>query len=467
LAIRDLSSSTCIQGHAEWVFKPDFPVIDALDTPMALKEFEERNLMHCPVVTYQYFMKHITAFLITAFFAAGVEAKPLKVFILAGQSNMEGHAKIETFDYIGDDPATAPLLKMMRGADGKPKVCDGAWISYFTGTGDQNGEGFGKMTAGYGSRQKPDQDGGKIGPEFTFGLTMDAALDQPILIIKTAWGGKSLHTDFRSPSAGPYQLSSFQLENYPKQEGHGIPKDFEQWKVEKAQATGHYYRLMMEHVKKVLGDVKRVYPEYDPAQSYELGGFVWLQGFNDMVDSHVYPGHNKPDRFALYSELLAHFIRDVRKDLAAPKLPFVIGVMGVGGLKDQSEGMVAFRQAMAAPAGMPEFKGNVVAVQTAPFWSDELGAVAEKRDQLNQMRHFLDSKHKDHPNADGHMTDAQKQEYLKEFEAKLISPAEVALWKRGASNAGYHYLGCAKTFALMGKGFAEANIEMMKQQKRP
>ena len=37
-------------------------------------------------------------------------AKPIKVFILAGQSNMEGHAKIETFDYIGDDPATAPLL---------------------------------------------------------------------------------------------------------------------------------------------------------------------------------------------------------------------------------------------------------------------------------------------------------------------------------------------------------------------
>ena len=48
------------------------------------------------------------------------QAKPLKVFILAGQSNMEGPANINTFDYIGDDPATAPMLKMMRGADGKP-----------------------------------------------------------------------------------------------------------------------------------------------------------------------------------------------------------------------------------------------------------------------------------------------------------------------------------------------------------
>jgi len=76
-------------------------------------------------------MKYFATFLTTVLFAAaGAEAKPLKVFILAGQSNMEGPANISTFDYIGDDPATAPMLKMMRGADGKPAVCDGAWISY-------------------------------------------------------------------------------------------------------------------------------------------------------------------------------------------------------------------------------------------------------------------------------------------------------------------------------------------------
>jgi len=71
---------------------------------------------------------------ITGFtFNVAAAAKPLKVYILAGQSNMEGHAKVETFDYIGDDPATAPMLKEMRGPDGKPRVCDEVWISYFTG----------------------------------------------------------------------------------------------------------------------------------------------------------------------------------------------------------------------------------------------------------------------------------------------------------------------------------------------
>jgi alpha-galactosidase len=388
--------------------------------------------------------------------------KPLKVFILAGQSNMEGHAKVETFDYIGDDPATAPLLKRMRGDDGKPRVCDHVWISYLTGSGDANGEGVGKLTAGFGSRRNPAEDGGKIGPEFTFGLTMDAAFQEPVLLIKTAWGGKSLHTDFRPPSAGPYALNDYQKKLYYGPPGHGVPKDMDAWLAEKRRDTGRYYRLMVEHVKRVLADPKRVCPTYDAAQGYELAGFIWLQGWNDMVDGHTYPDTRASGRFAAYSEWLADFIRDVRKDLGAPKLPFVIGVMGVGGT-NANPGTVAFREAMAAPALLPEFKGNVVAVQTAPFWSEELGAIDDKRGQVRQMGYYLNSKHKDHANADGKMTEAQKREYLKDYEAKLISSADAALWERGASNAGYHYLGCAKTFALMGQAFAEANLGLLRK----
>jgi hypothetical protein len=392
--------------------------------------------------------------------AFAAQKKPLKVFILAGQSNMEGHAKIETFDYIGDDPATAPLLKMMRGADGQPRVCDHTWISYFTGKydGSANGEGIGKLTAGFGARDDATKSNGKIGPEFTFGLTMDAALKEPVLIIKTAWGGRSLNTEFRPPSAGPYELNDYQRKLYYGPPGHGVPKDMNQWLAEKKRETGRFYRFMVEHVKRVLADPKRVCPAYDAAAGYELAGFVWLQGFNDMVDGHTYPNHGKPDRFALYSDLLAHFIRDVRKDLGVPKMPFVIGVMGVDGSKAGAD-TVAFRTAMTAPSLLPEFKGNVFAVPTAPFWSEELAAIDKKRAEVRQMGFHLNSKHKNYANADGHMTEAEKREYLKQFEAKLISPAEEALWKRGASNAGYHYLGCAKTFALMGKAFAETLLQ--------
>jgi hypothetical protein len=394
--------------------------------------------------------------------ATQIQAKPLKVFILAGQSNMEGHAKVETFDYIGEDPATAPLLKQMRGADGKPTVCENVWISYLTGSGDKNGEGFGKLTAGYGSRRDPAKDGGKIGPEFTFGLTMDAALDEPVLLIKTAWGGKSLHTDFRPPGAGPYVFNETQLAEITKR-----GKDVAEEKAKKAAETGVSYRLMVEHVKRVLADPKRVCPAYDATQGYEIAGFVWLQGWNDMVDRGVYPELPKGstgNRFAKYSEWMAQFIRDVRKDFNAPKMPFIIGVMGVDGAKPNA-GIAAFREAMAAPASLPEFKGNVTAVPTAPFWSEELGAIAAKHEKVSQMAYYLRTKHKDHANKDGTLTDAQQREYVKKYEAEIISPAEAALWKRGASNAGYHYLGCAKTLALMGKAFAEATLKVMPQTK--
>lgn len=411
-------------------------------------------------------MKHIITLLaltLVCGHAFAADKKPLKVFILAGQSNMEGHAKAETFDYIDDDPATVPLLKMMRGADGKPTVCDGAWISYLTGRydGSANGEGLGKLTAGFGARgDKPTEDGGKIGPEFTFGLTMDAAFTEPVLIIKTAWGGRSLNTEFRPPSAGPYQLSEARLAQMQKQ-----GKDIAAEKAAKAKETGRFYRYMVEHVKKVLADPKRVCPAYDPAAGYEIAGFVWFQGLNDLVDGNTYPtGADGNTRdYTKYSEWMADFIRDVRKDFGAPKMPFVIGVLGVGGLK-ANDGVVAFRKAMTAPSLLPEFKGNVVAVPTAPFWAEELAAIEEKRGKIKGMATTLKNKGKNGPNKDGTMTDAQQKEYLKKYEAEIISPEEAANWKCGASNAGYHYLGCAKTFALMGKAFAEANLQMMKEQ---
>jgi len=315
-------------------------------------------------------------------------AKPLKVFILAGQSNMEGHAAISTFDYIGKDPLTAPILKEMRNPDGTPRVCDKVWMSYLTGPydGSANGEGLGKLTAGFGERgNRPTEISGKIGPEFTFGIYMEKELKEPILIIKTAWGGRSLNTEFRPPSAGQYKLPKQVQDEWDKhpQGAHGIPdtKEREKWQDDKDAATGVFYQMMIEHVTMVLADPKRVCPEYDEKAGFELAGFVWLQGFNDLVDGTTYPGPEQPGRYDEYSRLLAHFIRDVRKDLSAPKMPFVIGVLGVGGESDN----VNFRKAMAAPADMPEFKGNVIAVETAPFWDHDIAAAEPRQGEYNNI----------------------------------------------------------------------------------
>lgn len=179
----------------------------------------------------------------------------------------------------------------MRGADGKPTVAEGAWISYLTGAEGNNFELHGKLTAGYGSMwdQEPTKPGTNIGPEFTFGLAMDAALEEPVLIIKAAWGGMSLHTNFRPPSAGPYELPKATKDLWAEhpQGAHGIPAeaDRQKWFADQAAVSGEYYRLMMDHVKEVLADPKRVCPAYEPKDGFQVAGFVWLQGFNDLVDS--------------------------------------------------------------------------------------------------------------------------------------------------------------------------------------
>ncbi len=371
--------------------------------------------------------------------------KPLKVFILAGQSNMQGHASISTFDSLADDPKTAGLLKEMRGPDGKPKVCEKVWISSVGCLGDAYTdlkEKKGKLTAGFGA---PDN---KIGPEFTFGLTMEKLLGEPVLIIKTSWGGRSLHTDFRPPSAGPYAWSEYELTKYKKR-----GDDMEKTKAEKVKATGVYYREMIGHVQKVLKDVNRVVPDYDEKQGYELAGFVWFQGFNDYVAGDTYDKQMKPGGYDLYGELLGHLIRDVRKDLKSPKLPVVIGVMGIGGEKeDKKAPQMHFRQAQAAVASLPEFKGNVKVVPTARFWDDDLDEMHERMDKLNEK---LDREFKKDPN----LKKAAKEEARKKAIDDQFKPEEWKRLKGGVSNGGYHYLGAAKILAPIGKAFAEALVD--------
>ena len=48
-------------------------------------------------------LSSLILFLIVSALEVQAQTKPVRVFILAGQSNMEGHARVDTFDYIGDD----------------------------------------------------------------------------------------------------------------------------------------------------------------------------------------------------------------------------------------------------------------------------------------------------------------------------------------------------------------------------
>lgn len=382
-------------------------------------------------------------------------AQPLQVFVLAGQSNMQGHAHVRTFEHIGMDPATQPLLAEMLSADGSPKVCERVWISSI-GCADE--EQTGKLTAGFGASQN----GPKIGPEFTFGITMEKFIDGPILLIKTSWGGKSLNTDFRSPSAGPYVFSAAQRADLEKK-----GKDFAVINAEKEKATGVYYRLMIEHVQRVLSDIKRVVPTYDTTQGYQLAGFVWFQGWNDMVDSSTYPARDQPGGYDAYSQVMTHFIRDVRHDLRTPHLPFVIGVLGVGGPvaeygPDQQRYKTThqnFRLAMAAPSELPEFKGNVAAVWTDKFWDLELSAAKAKESAIKQRAKQLAAERQLKPD--------QEQALQAKLRQDELTPREQQILEKGISNQEYHYLGSAKIIGRIGQGLAESMAELKHLKKIP
>ena len=85
-----------------------------------------------------------------------------------------------------------------------------------------------------------------IGPELGFGWAVGDALAPPVLLLKVAWGGKTLGVDFRPPSSGG--------------------------------AVGPYYTWMVKKVRKYLGDLGAYLPpSNNRASSYELAGFVWHQ----------------------------------------------------------------------------------------------------------------------------------------------------------------------------------------------
>ncbi|MDP6795064.1 MAG: sialate O-acetylesterase [Verrucomicrobiota bacterium] len=391
-------------------------------------------------------MKQLLTVITLAAFCSPTSAKPLKVYLLVGQSNMQGHAAVRTLAHLGMDLKTAPLLKAIQNADSSAKVHDQIWISSID-TSEESGVKEGKLTVGYGAGGREP----KIGPELTFGITMQKHVGKPILLIKTSWGGKSLNTDFRPPSAGAYTFNEKQIENLKKR-----GKDLAEARREKDERTGVYYRLMLGHIRKVLGDIKRVYPKYDAKSGHELAGFVWFQGWNDMVDSGTYPTRGQPGSYDAYSKNLAHFIRDVRKNLKAPKLPFVIGVMGAGGpIAKYSPDQMRysgihgeFRKAMAAPSKLPEFKDNVTAVFTENYWDGQLSELVDRRGKINAKRRELAK--------DQSLTREQRDKAIGDFTDELFSQEELKILEVGTSNAAYHYLGSAKILGQIGRAFADA-----------
>ena len=250
---------------------------------------------------------------------------PVKVFILAGQSNMEGHGIVAadpkrnegrgSLAWLVDESPRQDSFRHLRDADGAWVERDDVDIWYL---GRQ-----GPLRPGFGANEN------KIGPELGFGMVVGDAYDEPIVLVKIAWGGKAIGKEFRPPSAGG--------------------------------AVGAEYRMLVDESRKALASIGEMFPKLK-GREVELVGLGWHQGWNDRVNQ----AFNDE-----YEANLGHLIRDLRKALDAPDLPVVIAETGMTGPTEKHPRALSLMAAQKAVAESPEFRDTVAFVPTRTFWRDK------------------------------------------------------------------------------------------------
>lgn len=333
--------------------------------------------------------------------ASADEAHTVKVFILAGQSNMEGKAPNALFEHQAKDPKTKDFFEHLRKND-QWIVRDDVFIKFL--------ERKGALTIGFGS---PD----RTGPELEFGTVVGNHFDEPVLLIKTAWGGHSLVKNFRPPAAGFPATDKLQVElaqardRVEKNNAKNNKTDPLPTLDDIKKPYGSSYRNMLTEVKETFDNFETLFPALKGTK-LELAGFVWFQGWNDQ-----YGGQDE------YESNMKHFIRDVRKDLNAPKLPFVIGSMGQNGSKPAEGAMLTIQKAQLAMNDVPEFKGNVKAIRTDV------------------------------------LVDKAAEELYPHWKERFEE------WKLTGGDHGYHYLGSAIWFTRIGKAMGDAMLELLNDSK--
>ncbi len=273
----------------------------------------------------------------------------VKVFIMAGQSNMQGHGRNE----IGAGGVTGAIGSLRYEVDNDPDnyghLVDGggSWISRDdvkvwwrdSELGAARSVKKGNLHPSFGV------DTSRFGPEFGFGWVIGDFYDEPVLIIKAAWGGKNLFVDFRPPSAV----------------------------TARGGEVGPYYTGMFADVHEVLDQLGTEFPEWS-GRGYQIVGFGWHQGWNDRDTPFYADG---------YEDNLVDLINDVRAGFGKADLPISIATTGMA--PGASLGPVELAQlAVADPAQHPEFASTIFAGDTRGFWRESTVSPANQGFHWNQ-----------------------------------------------------------------------------------
>jgi len=276
--------------------------------------------------------------------AQKADKPPVKIFLMVGQSNMQGYGHVEP----GKKPAANTLrhivendpkkeFQFLVNKDGSWKERSDVWIHLEYSPGDEKHSG---LTPNFGARN------GYIGPELGFGNKMGDAHDGQVLIIKACWGGKSLGHNFLPPSIGKYPEPT------------------------RIKDPGYYYHRTLKIVKNVTENIKTYFPDYQ-GQGIEFAGLCYHQGWNDQ-----YGGLDEK-----YEKHMVAFINDIRSKeygLGVPDLPVVIATSG---MITKNSLIKTAQKSMADTVKYPQFKGNLAVVDTShPYGAEKLQFMFDAKD---------------------------------------------------------------------------------------
>ena len=322
----------------------------------------------------------------------GTTAKPVKVYIISGQSNMVGYGRV--------DGAEAATLETISKAEGKfPNLVEdgtGDWAVrndvHYRGVIDAIGNAG--LQPGQGNTST------SFGPELGFGHAMGWHHDEPVLIIKSSAGGTSLSWEFIPPGIGQHVPTPADGNTYagygdsPKKWVTGetpVPIDdyggfrFDQCFMDEADwapPTGAP-PAPVTNVTDILDNWASEYPQW-AGQGFEIAGYAWFQGWNDGMSTTTVQANR-------YEENMAQFIREIRDYYEARyptntvvDAPFVIATSAFNGWEADGNRLtvVDAQLAMDGTSGSyPEFTDNVKTMEARGYWRDS-------GPNMNQSYHY-------------------------------------------------------------------------------
>ena len=277
--------------------------------------------------------------------------KPVKVFILMGQSNMFGMGDVGPVEKMGT------LEYLTRTEKRYPHLLDDAGV--WTARSDVRhvqvmpGKKGGGMSTPH--NEWLTVKGKSMGPEIQFGYIMGQVLDEPVLLLKSCIGNRSLGWDLLPPGSERFVVDGKTYAGYkdtPDSWVEGEPKKAVDW------YAGKQYDDDVANAKAVLAKLGDHYPG---ATKYEIAGFVWWQGHKDQNPVHA----------SRYEQNLTRLIHSLRKDFDAPNAKFVLAT-GCGNPGRTGFGLqIAEAQLAVGDAKKhPEFAGHVKCVDSRDFWRE-------------------------------------------------------------------------------------------------